>query len=60
KLKESAAALNTSVKETDAEKFSKLSPNQRQAILSELASQQNHSSEYHSNKPEIESPDFEI
>ncbi|MDT2874861.1 hypothetical protein ACQUD3_04385 [Lactococcus lactis] len=60
KLKESAAALNTSVKESDAEKFSKLSPNQRQAILSELASQQHHSSEYHPNKPEIESPDFEI
>lgn len=60
KLKESAAALNTSVKEADAEKFSKLSPNQRQAILSELTSQQNHSSEYPSNKPEIESPDFEI
>lgn len=60
KLKESAAALNTSVKETDAEKFSKLSSNQRQAILLELTSKQHHSFEHPSNKSEIESPDFEI
>lgn len=60
KLKESAAALNTSVKETDAEKFSKLSSNQREAILLELTSKQLHSYEHPSNKSQIESPDFEI